>query len=174
MKRLFNNRWFVIALAAGALLLLARAIATPLLERPDFSDVPSPAFYPDDLPVGSEPVTPEREAPGTGSVLGGRLAWDETPGRDPFSPPGALSTTLPSVRAAADEPPLPRLDALVAGPLSLLAVLDGRIVREGEHIGAYRVAQIGRDGVRIDTANRSIWLKLAERNTPIGPADSKN
>jgi hypothetical protein len=70
-----------------------------------------------------------------------------------------------SFQAAAPQPTIagvPRLKALVAGPDSLFAVLNDRIVREGDLIGGYQVTRIATDGVRIASRFQSHWLAVAD------------
>lgn len=57
---------------------------------------------------------------------------------------------------------LPSLDALVAGPNSLLAVLDDRIVRVGDSSGIFRVVHINRNGVALRAADSDYLLRVAD------------
>lgn len=163
IRRLFNNRYFVIGLATCSLALMLYSISAPFLEDPAFADAEDPEFYliaeaPDD----EEAAFAAR--PGR-SVLSGQLTWNADPRRNPFGPVAGGAETVTAVSrpvAAAGLPGLPRLDALVAGPESLLAVLDDRIVREGDRVGDYRVERIRADGVEIVSRDRSHWLSVGD------------
>lgn len=174
IRRLFNNRWFVVALAVCSLGLMVRSVVTPFFDEPDFADAEDPEFYlagemTDAADAEDEPVIRV-----TGrSVLSGQLTWNDSPRRDPYSrggqaaAPSALSASAEPVRSTSG---LPRLDALVAGPDSLLAVLDDHIVREGDAIGNFRVARIRADGVRLVSSRGSHWLSVADMNLTPEPA----
>ena len=163
IRRLFNNRCFVIGLAACSLALMLYSVSAPFLEDPEFGDAEDPEFYliTEEVDDGAESaaVRPGR------SVLSGQLTWNASPRRNPFGPlsgEGAPVTLVSSPVAVPGPSGLPRLDALVAGPESLLAVLDDRIVREGDRIGDYRVDRIRADGVRIVSRDRSHWLSVGD------------
>lgn len=166
IRNLFNNRWFVVALAVGSGLILVRSVAAPFFDEPDFSDVEDPEYYLDAEVDDSGAGNSEMAAlqPGQ-SVLSGQLNWNTEAHRDPFSrghsPLVAESVVVVSV-AGSSLPVLPRLDALVAGPESLLAVLDDKIVREGDSIAGFRVARIDSDGVLLSAANTSHRLRVAD------------
>ncbi len=166
IRRLFNNRYFVIGLAACSLMLMLTSIGAPFLERPEFDDAEDPDFYllAEETADEDQPVVVR---PGR-SVLSGLLTWNDSPRRDPFSPvSGDTETVVRRSVPMGRTPVLPRLDALVAGPESLLAVLDDRIVRVGDRIGEYRVERIRENGVLIASVNRSHWLAI-RNNTPEG------
>lgn len=166
IRNLLNNRWFVITLALASGLLLARSLAAPFFAATDFSDVEDPEFYLDEAVEESASDNPEPAAlvPGQ-SVLSGQLNWNEDPQRDPFRriPPAVHPVTGVLSTAAHGGPSgLPRLDALVAGPDSLLAVLDNRIVRQGDLVAGYRVARIDRSGVLLSAAGGNHRLSVAD------------
>ncbi len=184
VRKLFNNRIFIIGLAVCSGLLMVRSIAAPFLDEPDFADVEAPVFDPD-AELGDEPdivsaVTAE-PAPAAEpedelwradqSVLSGQLTWDSHPRRDPFSGSSELllvrGDTEPMVAPAGG---LPRLQALVAGPDSQFAVLNDQIVREGDLIAGYQVTRIATDGVRIASWQESHWLAVADMEIEIQPA----
>ncbi len=145
---------------------MVRSIAAPFLDEPDFSDVEDPGYYTDEL-VG-DGVSEELEVisvqPGE-SVLSGQLNWNMEPRRDPFSRGDSevlVERTATAVGSSGGLPIVPRLDALVAGPDSLLAVLDDRIVREGDVIAGFRVSRIDSDGVLLRAGNVSHRLRVAD------------
>jgi len=165
IRNLFNNRAFVIVLAVCSGLLMLRSLAAPFLEQPDFDDVEDPEFFLAETDIdgitSDEPLIWRADQ----SVLSGQLTWNDSPARDPFVRmavgPGAVDLPV-QVLPAATMDGLPRLDALVAGPKSLLAVLNNRIVREGDLIGAYQVTRIRPDGVRIASRHETHWLSVAD------------
>ncbi len=192
INRLFNNRAFVAVLALGSVLLLARSVVAPFLDRPDLSSVPVPVDFPEEgvAAAGREPAggaartfrTPTAipraggEADGSAAVNIGGLSWRAAPQRDPFSPRAGAEAA--GARPALDPgepqtPALPTLDALVAGPESLLAVLDDRIVREGDELRGYRVVRISLDGVRVRSARGSLWLTVDGGDHAAGGAEEQ-
>ena len=174
IRRLFNNKAFVIGLAACAGLYMVYSITAPMLDEPDFSDVEAPAFDPDDtqaelevVATAAEPQKPAEEVWRAGqSVLSGQLTWNGRPNRDPFA--GLRVASPVSAGSEPAEPRavaiicVPRLDALVAGPNSLFAVLNDQIVREGDLISGYQVTRISPDGVRVSSRFASHWLAVAD------------
>ena len=174
IRKLFNNRIFIVCLAVCSALLMLRSVATPFLDEPDFSDVVAPAFDPEEaapaeleIVAASEPTTAGSEEIWRAelSVLSGQMTWNSEPRRDPFSGSSAPvvpvlpSASAPGVQVAVG---IPRLDALVAGPDSLLAVLNDQVVREGDLIAGYEVTRIAPDGVRISSRHQSHWLAVAD------------
>lgn len=168
IRALFNNRWFVITLAVAAGLFMVRSVAAPFLEQPDFADAEDPEFYLDDpaqAEAEAEAETPVR--PSGQSVLSGALSWTNAPGRDPFTASDRQAVEQSRTLFQASTPDasrLPRLNGLVAGPESLLAVLDDRIVREGDRIGAFLVQNIEPGGVRLTAGYTDHWLRVADMN----------
>lgn len=174
MRKLFNNRWFIVALGVGSLLLVVRSVAVPLLSEPERAEVEP--IVEDYLvtAAGEEPLAapaPRPQAAGVAgtpgaSVLGGRLLWNDAPRRDPFSsrhPEGGgepLSdgqTKVPAPDAA-----LPKLSALVAGRSSLLAVLDDQVVETGDSVRSFEVTRIGHDGVEVRSGRHRVWIPVPE------------
>ena len=190
IRRLFNNRAFIIGLAICSGLLMLRSVAAPFLDAPDFSSVEDPEFHmeedgPAELEVvastGTASDVPDEDAiwRAEQSVLSGQLTWNGNPDRDPFSG----MTEAPVVTRLSESTDnermlsgIPRLDGLVAGPDSLFAVLNDRIVREGDVIGGYEVTRIATDGVRIASRVATHWLAVAdmefERLNPVTEAET--
>ena len=56
IRQLFNNRVFVISLAACAGLYMVYSITAPMLDEPDFSQVEAPAFAPEEVTAALEVV----------------------------------------------------------------------------------------------------------------------
>ena len=175
IRKLFNNRAFIIGLAVCSGLLMLHSVATPFLDQPDFADVEAPVFDPDAEAMGElevvaadapEPVPETAIWRADQSVLSGQLTWNEAPRRDPFA--GSSKSVAVAVSSDVSRPTpagIPRLDALVAGPDSLLAVLNDQIVREGDLIDGYQVTRIATDGVRIASRFQSHWLAVADMET---------
>lgn len=175
IRKLFNNRAFIIALAVCSGLLMLRSVARPFLDEPDYSDVEAPVFDPEEEGMAEfEVLASEREdtvqdeqpiwRPDQ-SVLSGQLTWIDKPARDPFSGmtgPSMQSTITKPLNGQSEMPVVPRLDALVAGPDSLIAVLNDQIVRVGDLVGDYEVTRIAPDGVRIANRFASHWLAVAD------------
>ena len=189
IRKLFNNRAFIIGLAVCSGLLMVRSVATPFLDEPDFADVEAPVFDPDAEAIGELEVVATEEPAAAAeaaiwradqSVLSGQLTWNEAPHRDPFASDGDAPVTTAGITATVSRPTvvgIPRLDALVAGPDSLLAVLNDQIVREGDLVGGYEVTRIARDGVRIASRFQSHWLAVADMDTAAdaaAPADAED
>ncbi len=182
IRKLFNNRVFILSLAICSGLLMLRSIAAPFFDMPDYSGVEDPEFYlEEDVPTELEVVATDRFGTGTDvtsldddtiwraeqSVLSGQLTWNSAPARDPFSGIGSVSVAVDSAPASGMPVVvgIPRLDALVAGPKSLLAVLNDQIVREGDLIGGYEVTRISPSGVRLASRHASHWLAVSDMET---------
>jgi hypothetical protein len=185
IRKIFNNRAFVITLAVCSGLLMLRSIAAPFLAEPDFGDVEDPEFYLDaDASAFADGSGHADEGMGEPeiwradqSVLSGQLTWNASPRRDPFAPglEGPEATAVVRREAWPQQTHgLPRLNALIAGPVSHFAVLDDRIVREGDLIGGYQVTRISPDGVRIASLSETHWLSVSnmayERDIEAGDA----
>lgn len=187
IRKLFNNRAFIIGLAVCSALLMVHSLAAPFFDEPDFSDVAAPEFYPEqDAPAELEVVAAdEASAAAAGeeaiwradqSVLSGQLTWNSRPRRDPFSVGQQEPVRVHAIGSAPAERPahgIPRLDGLVAGPDSLFAVLNDQIVREGDLIGGYEVTRIEPDGVRIASRLESHWLSVADMVIELEPEVSE-
>jgi hypothetical protein len=174
IRRLFNNRAFIIGLAVCSGLLMVRSIAAPFLDEPDFSDVQSPEFDPqrearvelEIVAADSTSIDPEAEEEGAlwraeQSVLSGQLTWNSRPRRDPFRGVTTDVVQVQEVAPGSISDGIPRLDALVAGPESVFAVLNDQIVREGDLLEGYEVTRISPDGVRIASRWESHWLPVS-------------
>jgi hypothetical protein len=186
IRKLFNNRAFIIGLAVCSGLLMVRTVAAPFFAEPDYRNVEAPSFEREEdgmaeLEVVATVPSGDRSVAGKGasddtiwraeqSVLSGQLTWNGAPARDPFS--GVREQpAVTGTRAAGASPPVvvgvPRLDALVAGPDSLFAVLNDQIVREGDLIAGYEVTRIAPDGVRVASKYANHWLAVADMETEI-------
>ena len=70
-------------------------------------------------------------------------------------------TMPPSHALAASVAQAPRLQAIVRAQDREFAVIDGRHVVRGDRVGAWRVAEILRDAVRLRAGGRELELRLA-------------
>ncbi len=175
LRDLFNNQRFVGALGIFALVYLAYSVSKPFREESDFNspeyagegfdEYDDEALYGDEGGSGMQGAAASSWTPGQ-SVLNGSLIWNTDPARDPFASDGPVHTSPGTALAVAPAsvPKMPRLDALVVGPDSVLAILDDRIVRVGDRHGAFQVTRISRQGVRISAANESVWLPVPGRS----------
>ena len=178
MKNLFNNPWFIGVLAIASLLLVFRSVATPFFE----DDAPVGVIYADGVEEewedeweddgGSDDTSeydidevleqpPQKSPPN--SILNGGLTWNSDPRRDPFSARFSveIAASDPSPDASPESrDPYPQLDALVAGPDSLFAVIDDEVVTIGDRVGEFEVTRISPDGVLLRTHDRSAWISL--------------
>ena len=185
IRKLFNNRAFIIGLAVCSGLLMIHSIAAPFMDGPDFSEMEAPPFDPEyEAPTELEIVAAMEGATGIDdgvneedpvwraeqSVLSGQLTWNSAPHRDPFSNGRAEPVRVSEIGSVPTEPMadgVPRLDALVAGPNSLFAVLNDQIVREGDLLGGYQITRIAPHGVRIASRWQSHWLSVADMEIEI-------
>ena len=185
IRKLFNNRAFIIGLAVCSGLLMIHSIAAPFMDEPDFGEVEAPPFDPEyEAPTELEIVAADAVTSGIDegiseedavwraeqSVLSGQLTWNSAPRRDPFSYGRAEPLRVREIGSGPTEPmadDIPRLNALVAGPHSVFAVLNDRIVREGDLLGGYQVTRIEPDGVRIASRWQSHWLSVSDMEIEI-------
>ncbi len=158
MKNLLNNPKVVAALGIGALVLVFDALVVPLLESVSevvLEPVEDPLVDdPDDLILAdTEPTVSRVSGP---SVASGGLTWNDESRRDPFS---NVQNSIISHVASDQQFTLPRLDALVAGPESSLALLNGKVVSVGMTLGGFTVIAIDRAGVTLRSGRGEHRLK---------------
>lgn len=165
MKHLFNNPKFVGFLGLGAVVLLFNSLVMPFLDTDGdvvYEPVEDPLAEEDEMiftstrEVAVEPTGP--------SVASGLLTWNSFPGRDPFSN-AASATPAPvthgdgaGLAAFPGEIVLPRLNALVAGPVSSLAVVNGRMVTEGMSVAGFEITGIDPAGVTLRSHSGELHL----------------
>lgn len=99
------------------------------------------------------------------TVSASSITWDESPVRDPFKavPNQGIDTVSKIVLATREENSAttsPRLDALVAGTDSRLAVIDGQILGEGDRWAGYRVQSITAAGVVLKSSSENLVLTV--------------
>jgi hypothetical protein len=87
---------------------------------------------------------------------------------DPTRPPPGWSSP------AQDEAPavarVPALQSILAGNTRRAAILDGRVYREGETVGAYQLSKITRKEVRLNGPEGELVLRLP---SPSGNLEKK-
>jgi len=172
LRRLFNNKWFVVALGIGSMLLMGRSIFVEVWDASGsgehvIEDPYAGLEFGDDFSDTVEGVVREAVtawgAPQTArgpSVHHRRLAWNEQPRRDPFKNQTLPETAIPEQLTEAASQPAgpPRLQALVAGPVSSFVVFGDRVAGEGDRVGEYQIVSITPEGVRVDSPGGSSWL----------------
>lgn len=143
MRKLLNNRWFVAALAVGAIIFvvvsLAKKPTTPIVaaqpapEEPAVSE--TPAAQPDE----------ERVSPLEALKQLGRIA----PGRDPF----AVRASTEQTSAAEQKLEIPdvietvKLSAIWTQNAVTFVVINGQVHAVGDAIGRIQIETAGPDGV---------------------------
>jgi hypothetical protein len=118
---------------------------------------PAPAAVPAPAPVMAPP-TSDRPAVATGRAP----AMAPTPAATPARASAPLSAELPPVKAAKASPAADRfqLQAISARDGHPVAVLNDRLVREGDTFDGVRVVRIGADEVEIEVAGRRRLVKF--------------
>jgi hypothetical protein len=159
-KNLLNNPWVIATLCLVAGGMVYMNVAPPM-----FSDAAQLA----DANVDTEDwLVVEEQIQGTRYKLRAvdaiELTWNASPQRDPFTfagTPAAAATIPDTAETTQKAPSQPRLTALVAGTDSRLAVVDGRIVAEGDSVSGHRVRQITPQGVLLETPRtQNIFLTV--------------
>ncbi len=167
MQNLLNNRWLIVALTIAAVLMLARSLTHSLFSTPEFDD--SADVY--DWLENTEPVSSAINSgtvPQTTST--GNIFWNANPGRDPFSRYKTYATKdtraiqhQAKVKSGDIRGRQPILSALVSGQISKYAIVDGKIVTEGDSVGKFRIIAIVNDGVWLQHKDQRIKLSLARQ-----------
>jgi hypothetical protein len=167
MKNLLNNRWIIIGLSVTALFMLVRSITQPFLDKPEFSDDIGSYDWLDDTSTASKSVS---RSTALKSISNSTIFWNTHPRRDPFSQHVLINShDVLAIQSQAqaklgdirDRQLI--LSALVAGPVSKYAVINGRIIQEGDRIGDYRVSQIVHDGVWLNSGANRYKLNLKDK-----------
>ena len=153
LKKLFNNPWFVAGIGACALIYLGIAVVAPLVmdDPVDYADDEALAYVEGDDEFYDETVLedlyldeagPEAEAESEAGQGGSRenIAWLYDIDRDPFA-----GTFLD--RQTIDAVDLPRIGALFVGEDIRAAVVNDRLVREGDTIAQFYVDAIDKERV---------------------------
>lgn len=170
-----TSRRIVLGAVAGAatLALIGAAVLAPRLAAP-----PPPAPSVEPRGAGGN-LTPASRPAETAPVPDPRLGLEQARSPRPPSPVRREATTTPPARApmpgASSAPPAgthveaspsgPHFEALVLEAVGerdgqRIAVLSGRLVREGDVIGGTRVLRIGTSEVEIETAGERRVLRF--------------
>ena len=167
MKNLLNNHWLIVALAIVAVLMLVRSIIQPFSSESGFEDTTDAYDWLDN--TDAEDQAGIKSVP-LQAVSTSNIFWNTHPERDPFSPDRLINShdvRAIQYQAEANSGDIgnrqPVLSALVAGQFSKFAIIDGKIMQEGESAGEFRVGRIARDGVWLHYVDRSIKLDLARQ-----------
>ncbi|GHA12135.1 MSHA biogenesis protein MshK [Oceanisphaera arctica] len=81
--------------------------------------------------------------------------------QDPTLP---LEVVMPDIRSSSPltdvARPQHRLQAVLHGGKEAGAIIDGRLYRQGDRVGSYRLARIGRRQVTLEAQGESLELRL--------------
>lgn len=161
MKKLFNNRYAVTALVLGMAAfwayqlesMVAPAGAVASLFRSEIAGE-----------IAADIAGVEERLPLEVTALGNVDSMTPTaivavaqPARDPFAPPVA-NVAVTAVRIEDSVTPAasplvvsaPALNALLAGPMTKLAIIDGQIVKPGDLVNGHQVTAISADSVTLE------------------------
>jgi len=150
LKNLSNNPWFIACLALFAIVYLVVSVGGLIL------DDEAQAYVPIDADASSSTsfsgVTPQ-----VFDMELLNIAWLDDVSRDPFGvvelpPRGSGNDAL-----IADK--ILKLDAIFIGESTRMAVINQRLVREGDAIGSYRVLAIKRSQVILAWDNKRLVLE---------------
>ena len=167
---MLNNRWFVLVLAAAAVLLVGLRVVKPILDNADEEIV-----IPDDPDYYAVDIDSDLTGTGIDTALQGAqfdsaqrairsidvdaLHWDERPARDPYAPAARVAATdrnaLDAVVARAIPVSAirwPTVSAVVDSRQHQFAVIDGVIRRPGDQFNGFRLAAIETRTARIQHA----------------------
>lgn len=157
MKNLLNNRWFIVIISIGAILLLAHSLILPFIDKPVYTDE---AEVDDWMGSGQTTASDTSSSGSLKAVSTGKLLWNNRPQKDPFNTYSSLNrqdlqTMQNQANAVTDDISYtqPVLDALVAGKISRFAVVNGTIVEEGDQITGFKIHRIEQDGVWLQSGN---------------------
>jgi len=106
------------------------------------------------------PVTVALENVATQHVASASVAVPATPSRPPapVSTPVPLATNEMSVSNAAPAPPPPQtqLQGIIYDPVNPWAIVNGKTVYVGDHLGDFRVKEITKDSVTLQNVDGSL------------------
>lgn len=80
---------------------------------------------------------------------------------DPTRPPNARAA------ASVERTETLRLEAIMSSPDGKVAIVNGKVVRAGDRIGAARIETIEQDGIRYTSEGRSHTMRLQPRSIPV-------
>ena len=162
-KKLFNNPWFVAAIGACAMIYFGIAVVAPLV----MDDEEAVAYEDSDMPSAIDDITEyfDRESyadegaaiAASGTAAAGqseraKIGWLDDVERDPFA-----GTFLD--RPSVDDDALPHIGALFVGEGIRAAVVNNRLVREGDSVGQFYVDAIEEERVLLRRAGISYTVE---------------
>ena len=150
MKNLFNNPWFVGALGLFGLFYLGFAVVMPLVSTSQVAS--SVGLEVPFLGLDDDQTNPVVMSQTTERNLDD-IAWLQNIDRDPFA-----GTNLADPQAG-QPVQLPRLIALFVSDGVQAAVLNNKLVRVGDEIDRFFVAEIGKHSVTVSRHGRYYTLE---------------
>ena len=158
---MLNNPWVMGFLCVMALLTLS----VQWLGSTDHPESPVPPLAAQAVPVSpSESLPPAVAFTPTIQKQLEPFDWSSVPARDPFQPPRAVSGVIQD-RADGEEPGDRadfHLQAVLKQGSTRVAMIDRRLVKEGETIAGYLVASIQEEGVLLQGTHGRRWLRFRE------------
>lgn len=180
MKKLFNSPYFIVALVCVAGYFIYTNAIAPMISDSNAVEENPPEFI-ESLDQQAEPSTIQHhQSLAIRSVDIKSLYWNESPKRDPFKPKLKILkkdiAEAVKIRKKIDKKAkkivkktkldlkkqkhhlkpeiLPVLSGLVSGSSTRQAILDGKIVSEGQNIKQFRIVAIEKNGVLIKSNRR--------------------
>lgn len=158
---MLNNPWVMGFLCVMVLLTLS----VQWLGSTDHPESPVPPLAAQAVPVSPSESLPPAVAftPAIQKQLE-PFDWSSVPARDPFQPPRAVSG-MTQDRADGEEPEDRadfHLQAVLKQGSTRVAMIDRRLVKEGETIAGYLVASIQEEGVLLQGPHDRRWLRFRE------------
>lgn len=184
MTKLLANKFVVLGMAVTAAVFIYLRIVVPMLPE-NYDDVPVVEFPDPEEELSAANGNPDTDVVQPRLKLAtaqfdlrnidvALLQFNENPQRDPFINSPIEAAPLAAVEIIATAPvkktttvraaPLPQLTAVVHSKDQTAAVIDNRIVRQGDRVGHYQVQSILRDHVVLASASSNHSVKL--RVTP--------
>ena len=161
VRSVLNNPWVVGFLCVMVLVTLS----VQWLGSTDDPESPVPPLAAQAVPVRtSESLPPSVAFTPTIQKQPEPFDWSSVSARDPFQPPRAVSG-MTQDRAEGEEPG-DRVDfhlqAVLRQGSTRVAMIDRRLVKEGETIAGYLVASIQEEGVLLQGPHGRRWLRFRE------------
>lgn len=150
MSRLINNKYGI-----TILVMIAIAYCTSQIAFSSSTDIDMYADTPGmfDMEVSEADLTQGRSLK---SVNIDKLFWQDANNKDPFilrtiSSLQSKRIQKQSVTNKVTKKRLPNLSGFIVGKESKLAVLNGKVVKEGQNIKGFQILQINEDGVQLSS-----------------------
>lgn len=146
MSRLFNNKYGITILVIIAIAFCTRQIV--------FSSSTNVATYTDtpgtiDMEISEADLTQARSLK---SVNIDKLFWQDANNNDPFITRTKSAPQIKGIKKQSiTKSRLPKLSGFIFGKESKLAVVNGKVVKEGQNIKNYQIVQINADGVQLSS-----------------------